>query len=92
MDISVTTIDSVVRNFKAEEIILPGNTDQFRVLPGDSILLLDLDIGTSVMRLKVGEEWISILLTGGGIVEIRNNKVLISTSFAKEGSGIEFLV
>mmetsp|Transcript_29604 Transcript_29604/g.74034 ORF Transcript_29604/g.74034 Transcript_29604/m.74034 type:complete len:131 (-) Transcript_29604:16-408(-) len=86
LNVRVITPDKVVWDAKAEEIILPSSTGQLGILNNHAPLLTALDIG--VMRLKVDDNWISIVLMEG-FAEVENNKVTILSNGAEEGASIE---
>lgn len=86
LNVRVITPDKVVWDANAEEIILPSSTGQLGILNNHAPLLTALDIG--VMRLKVDDNWISIVLMEG-FAEVENNKVTILSNGAEEGASIE---
>lgn len=86
LNVRVITPDKVVWDANAEEIILPSSTGQLGILNNHAPLLTALDIG--VMRLKVDNNWISIVLMEG-FAEVENNKVTILSNGAEEGASIE---
>jgi len=86
LNVRVITPDKIVWDASAEEIILPSSTGQVGILTDHAPLLTALDIG--VMRLKIDNNWTSIVLMEG-FAEVENNKVTILCNGAEEGNSID---
>nr|UNJ15626.1 ATP synthase CF1 epsilon subunit [Cyanidiaceae sp.] len=81
LTVKVITPDRTVWEKTVEEIILPSSTGQLGVLMNHAPLLTALDIG--VMRARVANEWVPLVLLGG-FAQIDNNLVTIIVSDAEE--------
>ena len=86
LNVRVITPDKVVWDASADELILPSSTGQLGILTDHAPLLTALDIG--VMRLKVDDNWTSIVLMEG-FAEVEDNKITILSNGAEEGSTID---
>jgi F-type H+-transporting ATPase subunit epsilon len=69
-----------ILNKEVDEIILPSQTGQLGVLKGHTPLITVLAIG--VLKIKVEEKWIPIVLLGG-FATITNNSVIVLVSDAE---------
>lgn len=74
LSVQVLTPERVVCSTKAKEVILPGLTGQIGVLDGHVSLMTMLDTG--VLKIKIEEKWIPILLFGG-VAEVYRDRVTV---------------
>ena len=81
MNIRVLTPDRVICSTTADEVVLPGLTGQVGVLEGHAALITALDTG--LLRIKLNEKWIPIILCGG-LAEIDRNRVTVLVNDVEE--------
>ena len=86
LTLKIITPDRIVWKKKVEEIILPSSTGQLGILMNHAPLLTALDIG--VMRARIADKWIPLVLLGG-FAQIDNNLVTIIVSDAEEVKAID---
>ena len=86
LHVNIIAPDRNVWDSNAEEVILPSSTGQLGILKGHAPLLTALDIG--VMRVRVDEDWIPVVLMGG-FAEVENDELTILVNGAEEGSKID---
>jgi F-type H+-transporting ATPase subunit epsilon len=86
LNVRVITPAKVVWDASADEIILPTSTGQLGVLKDHAPLLTALDIG--VMRLKIANNWSSIVILEG-FAEVEDNKVTIICNGAEDSQSID---
>jgi F-type H+-transporting ATPase subunit epsilon len=86
LNVRVITPAKVVWDASAYEIILPTSTGQLGVLKDHAPLLTALDIG--VMRLKIANNWSSIVILEG-FAEVEDNKVTIICNGAEDSQSID---
>lgn len=81
--VRILTLNGVIWESNAEELILPSSTGLLGILPGHASLLASLDIG--VVRIKSNNDKIAIVVIEG-FVEVKANEVLIVSNKAELGS------
>jgi F-type H+-transporting ATPase subunit epsilon len=81
--VRILTLNGVIWESNAEELILPSSTGLLGILPGHASLLASLDIG--VVRIKANNDKIAIVVIEG-FVEVKANEVLIVSNKAELGS------
>ena len=81
--VRILTLNGVIWESNAEELILPSSTGLLGILPGHASLLASLDIG--VVRIKSNNDKIPIVVIEG-FVEVKANEVLIVSNKAELGS------
>lgn len=86
LNIRVIAPDRTVWDVDAKEVILPSSTGQLGILTGHIPLLTALDIG--VMRVRVDQQWIPMVLLGG-FAEIEDNQVTILVNGAERITDID---
>jgi F-type H+-transporting ATPase subunit epsilon len=86
LNVRVITPAKVVWDASADEIILPTSTGQLGVLKDHAPLLTALDIG--VMRLKIANNWSSIVILEG-FAEVEDNKVTIICNGPEDSQSID---
>jgi F-type H+-transporting ATPase subunit epsilon len=84
--VRVITLDKVIWDAPADELILPSLTGKIGILTDHAPLITALDIG--VMRFKCGSNWKSSVVLGG-VAVIEYNEVTILSTAAEEGSNID---
>ena len=85
LTVKVITPDKIVWDQPVQEVILPSKTGQLGILPGHAPLLTALDIG--VMRVRAGNDWVSIAVMGG-FAEVEKDEVKVLVNSAEEGTTI----
>ncbi len=86
LTVRVVAPDKTVWDAEANEVILPSSTGQIGILGGHAPLLTALEIG--VMRVRPGNEWVSIALMGG-FAEVENDEVTVLVNGAERGDTID---
>lgn len=86
LNIRVIAPDRTVWDVDAKEVILPSSTGQLGILTGHIPLLTALDIG--VMRVRVEQQWIPMVLLGG-FAEVEDNQVTILVNGAEKVDDID---
>ena len=86
MNIRVLTPDRVICSTTADEVILPGLTDQVGVLDGHATLITALDTG--LLRIKLADKWTPIILCGG-LAEVDCNRVTVLVNDVEELVAVE---
>ena len=81
--VRILTLNGVIWESNAKELILPSSTGLLGILPGHASLLASLDIG--VVRIKSNNDKIAIVVIEG-FVKIKANEVLIVSNKAELGS------
>jgi len=86
LNLRVLAPDQSVFDGSADEVILPSTTGQVGILTGHVSMLTALDSG--VLRLREGNTWTSIALSGG-FAEVDANEVTVLVNAAQLGSTID---
>jgi len=86
LNLRVLAPDQSVFDGSADEVILPSTTGQVGILTGHVSMLTALDSG--VLRLREGNTWTSIALSGG-FAEVDANEVTVLVNAAQLGSSID---
>ena len=86
LTLRVLAPDQSVFDGSADEVILPSTTGQVGILTGHVSMLTALDSG--VLRLREGNTWTSIALSGG-FAEVDSNEVTVLVNAAQLGSTID---
>jgi F-type H+-transporting ATPase subunit epsilon len=86
LNLRVLAPDNSVYDGSADEVILPSTTGQMGILTGHVSLLTALDSG--VLRLREGNTWKAIALSGG-FAEVEANEVTVLVNAAELGSSID---
>ena len=86
LNLRVLAPDQSVYDGSADEVILPSTTGQLGILTGHVSMITALDAG--VLRLREGNAWQSIALTGG-FAEVEANEVTVLVNGAELGSRID---
>jgi F-type H+-transporting ATPase subunit epsilon len=86
LNLRVLAPDQSVFDGSADEVILPSTTGQMGILTGHVSMLTALDSG--VLRLREGNTWTSIALSGG-FAEVEANEVTVLVNAAQLGSTID---
>jgi F-type H+-transporting ATPase subunit epsilon len=86
LNLRVLAPDNSVYDGSADEVILPSTTGQLGILTGHVSMLTALDNG--VLRLREGNSWQSIALSGG-FAEVEANEVTVLVNAAELGSRID---
>ena len=89
MNIRVLTPKRVICKTSTEEVVLPGLNGEVGVLEGHATLVTALDIG--LLRIKLENAWLPILLCGGGLAEIDNNLITVLCNEVEEFTDIKTL-
>ena len=89
LNLRVLAPDQSVYDGSADEVILPSTTGQLGILTGHVSMITALDAG--VLRLREGNAWQSIALTGG-FAEVEANEVTVLVNGAELGSRIDAAV
>ncbi len=86
LSVEIITPSKSVYKGEVKSITLPGTLGNFQVLFNHAPLLSSLEVG----KIKIEEtgEKIIEFATGGGTVEVRNNKVLVLADSVEEISSI----
>ena len=85
LQISILTPERPFWNGQAEELILPTETGEMRVLKNHAPLITGLDVGAMLIRTK--EQWSSFAVMGGFAV-VKNNVVTILANEAEASATI----
>ncbi len=87
LDVEVYTPSKAVYSNKAVSVTVPGSQGSFQILFNHAPILSSLDIG----RVKIEEEGGKKLdfATGGGTVEVLNNKVLLLVESFENSENID---
>jgi F-type H+-transporting ATPase subunit epsilon len=86
LTLRVLAPDQSVFDGSADEVILPSTTGQVGILTGHVSMLTALDSG--VLRLREGNTWTAIALSGG-FAEVEANEVTVLVNSAQLGSTID---
>lgn len=86
LSLRVLAPDKSVFDGDADEVILPSTTGQLGILTGHVSMLTAIDSG--VLRLRAGNDWQSIAVTGG-FAEVDANEVTVLVNAAELGAGID---
>ncbi|NJK37484.1 MAG: F0F1 ATP synthase subunit epsilon [Oscillatoriales cyanobacterium RM2_1_1] len=86
LTVRVISPSKTVWDGQADEIILPSTTGQVGILTGHVPMMTALDTG--VMRVRVQNEWIPIVLLSG-FAEIEEDEVTILVNGAEPGNDID---
>jgi F-type H+-transporting ATPase subunit epsilon len=86
LNLRILAPDQSVFDGSADEVILPSTTGQVGILTGHVSMLTALDSG--VLRLREGNTWTSIALSGG-FAEVDANEVTVLVNAAQLGSTID---
>jgi F-type H+-transporting ATPase subunit epsilon len=86
LTLRVLAPDKSVFDGTADEVILPSTSGQMGILTGHVSILTALDNG--VMRLRNGNDWVSIALMGG-FAEVDANEVTVLVNAAELGNAID---
>jgi len=86
LNLRILAPDQSVFDGSADEVILPSTTGQMGILTGHVSMLTALDSG--VLRLREGNTWTSIALSGG-FAEVEANEVTVLVNAAQLGSTID---
>jgi F-type H+-transporting ATPase subunit epsilon len=86
LNLRVLAPDQSVFDGSADEVILPSISGQIGILSGHVSILTALDHG--VLRLREGNSWTAIALTGG-FAEVEANEVTVLVNAAELGSTID---
>jgi len=71
----------------AKSVVVPGAKGSMGVLPRHAPLMSSLDVGLTKVRDPVGKEW--VFVTGGGFVEVFQNRILVLVDFADDVNDID---
>jgi len=85
LNLRVLAPDQSVFDGSADEVILPSSSGQIGILTGHVSMITALDSG--VLRLREGNNWTSIALSGG-FAEVEANEVTVLVNAAQLGSSI----
>jgi len=85
LNLRVLAPDQSVFDGSADEVILPSSSGQIGILTGHVSMITALDSG--VLRLREGNSWTSIALSGG-FAEVEANEVTVLVNAAQLGSSI----
>ena len=83
LSLRILTLNGVIWESNAEELLLPSSTGLLGILPGHASLLASLDIG--VVRIKSNGDQIAVVVIEG-FAEVKANEVLIVSNKAELGS------
>jgi F-type H+-transporting ATPase subunit epsilon len=83
LSVRILTLNGVLWDADAEELILPSSTGLLGILPGHAALLTSLDIG--VVRIKSNKDPVAIVVIEG-FAKIRKGEVIIVSNTAEVGS------
>ncbi len=84
--VDIVTRDRRLISGEFDLITLPGNSGQMGVMRGHAPLLSILDVGEIILRKGNDVRYISI---GGGVVEVRPDKVLVLAESAEQAEEID---
>jgi len=82
--VRIITPKGLIWQGQALELILPGSTGRFGILPNHAPLLTLLSVG--IIRLRTQTKWLSIAIAEG-LAEVEDNQVTILTSAAEQRDG-----
>jgi F-type H+-transporting ATPase subunit epsilon len=85
LTVQVCTPDSTISYAPVQSVILPGSTGKLEILNNHAPLLTCLNIG--VMRIRINNKWIRIVLMGG-FAQVENNEVIVLSNEAVLGEQI----
>jgi F-type H+-transporting ATPase subunit epsilon len=85
LNLRVLAPDQSVFDGSADEVILPSSSGQIGILTGHVSMITALDSG--VLRLREGNNWTSIALSGG-FAEVEANEVTVLVNAAQLGNSI----
>ena len=81
LSVRILTLNGVLWDADAEELILPSSTGLLGILPGHAALLTSLDIG--VVRIKSNKDPVAIVVIEG-FAEVRKGEVIIVSNTAED--------
>lgn len=84
--VDIVTPERQLLSEEVDMVTIPGIDGQMGILRGHVPLLTTLDIGEIVLHTKSGERHIAV---GGGVVEVRPNKVTIMAESAERAEDID---
>ncbi len=87
LNVEIITPSKSVYKGEAKSITLPGTIGNFQVLFNHAPLLSSLEIGK--IKIELPDEKFIVFATGGGTVEVRDNKVLVLADSVEEISDID---
>ncbi len=82
---NIFATNKTIRNRKVNEVVLPTLSGELGILPFHSRLLTALEIG--VLRLKVKDKWVPLVILDG-IAQIENNNLTIIVRHVEELSDL----
>lgn len=83
---NILATNKTILNRKVNEVVLPTLSGELGILPFHSRLLTALEIG--VLRLKVNDKWVPLVILDG-IAQIENNNLTIIVRQVEELSDIK---
>ena len=86
INLNILATNKTILNKKVNEVVLPSLSGELGILPFHSRLLTALEIG--VLRLKINDKWIPLVILDG-IAEIENNNLTIIVRQVEELSDIK---
>ncbi len=87
LSVEIITPSKSIYKGEVKSITLPGTLGNFQVLFNHAPLLSSLEIGK--IKIEEPDEKIVEFATGGGTVEVRDNKVLVLADSVEEISSID---
>ena len=84
--VDIVTPERQLLSEEVDMVTIPGIDGQMGILRGHVPLLTTLDIGEIVLHTKSGDRHIAV---GGGVVEVRPNKVTIMAESAERAEEID---
>jgi F-type H+-transporting ATPase subunit epsilon len=86
LQVDIVTPDRSLFSGRVDMVTLPGSLGQMGILPGHAPLLSTLDIGEIILHIGNDSQFIAV---GGGVVEVRPDKVTILADTAETPEDID---
>jgi F-type H+-transporting ATPase subunit epsilon len=86
LQVDIVTPDRSLFSGRVDMVTLPGSLGQMGILPGHAPLLSTLDIGEIILHIGNASQFVAV---GGGVVEVRPDKVTILADTAETPEDID---